>query len=89
MCKYLRVRIDPILRLIINDSFKFLILVTYDRYRTKTEEQTAESEKGAKELLRIGLKVWFYRKDRLPPIEERALQIANQGLRDAHQRQKL
>ena len=40
-------------------------------------------KKGAKELLRIGLKVWFYRKDRLPPIEERALQIANQGLRDA------
>ncbi|MDG1173443.1 MAG: signal peptidase I [Opitutales bacterium] len=39
--------------------------------------------KGAKELLRIGLKVWFYRNDRLPPIEERALQIANHGLRDA------
>ena len=40
-------------------------------------------KKGAKELLRIGLKAWLYRKDRLPPIEERALQIANQGLRDA------
>ena len=39
--------------------------------------------KGAKELLRIGQKVWLYRKDRLAPIEERALKIANQGLRDA------
>jgi signal peptidase I len=39
--------------------------------------------KGAKELLRIGIKAWSYRKDRLPPIEERGLNIANQGLRDA------
>ncbi len=38
--------------------------------------------KGAKELLRIGIKVWLYRKDRLPPIEERALKIANDGLRE-------
>ena len=36
--------------------------------------------KGAKELLRIGLKVWLYRNDKLAPIEERALKIANDGL---------
>jgi len=39
--------------------------------------------KGAKELLRIGQKVWLYRKDKLPAIEERALQIANTALYDA------
>ena len=38
--------------------------------------------KGAKEILRIGIKVWLYRKDRLPPIDERALKIANDGLRE-------
>ncbi len=39
--------------------------------------------KGAKELLRIGLKAWLYKRDRLPPVEERALKIANDGLRSA------
>lgn len=39
--------------------------------------------KTAKELLRTGTKVWLYKKDRLPPIEERALKIAIDGLKDA------
>ena len=39
--------------------------------------------KGAKELLRLGIKVWNYRKDRIPPVEERALRIANEGLDQA------
>ena len=38
--------------------------------------------KTAKELIRTGTKVWLYKKDKLPPIEERALKIAIDGLRD-------
>jgi signal peptidase I len=48
-----------------------------------SRKPSRRERKGAKELLRIGIKVWLYRKDRLPPIEERALKIANEGLRDA------
>ena len=39
--------------------------------------------KAAKELLRTGTKVWLYKKDKLAPIEERALRIALDGLKDA------
>ena len=39
--------------------------------------------KGAKELLRVGLKVWLYKKDCLSPIEQRGLSIANQSLKEA------
>ena len=39
--------------------------------------------KAAKELLRTGTKVWLYKKDKLAPIEERALKIALDGLKDA------
>ena len=40
---------------------------------SKDERKANRKErKGAKELLRIGNKAWLYRRDRLPPIEERA-----------------
>ena len=53
---------------------------------SKDERKANRKErKGAKELLRIGNKAWLYRRDRLPPIEERALNIANQGLRESLQ----
>lgn len=55
-------------------------------YMTDSQNERKASRrerKGAKELLRIGNKAWLYRGDRLPPIEERALNIANQGLREA------
>jgi signal peptidase I len=52
---------------------------------TSNRRPSRRERKGAKELLRIGIKAWSYRKDRLPPIEERALNIANQGLKDALQ----
>jgi len=49
---------------------------------TQKRKASRRERKGAKELLRIGIKVWSYRKDRLPPIEERALKIANLGLKE-------
>ena len=52
---------------------------------TSNRRPSRRERKGAKELLRIGIKAWSYRKDRLPPIEERALNIANEGLKDALQ----
>ena len=50
---------------------------------TSNRRPSRRERKGAKELLRIGFKAWSYRKDRLPPIEERGLNIANEGLKDA------
>ena len=46
----------------------------------KDRKANRRERKGAKELLRIGQKVWFYRKDKLPPIEARALKIALEGV---------
>ena len=40
-------------------------------------------KKGAKELLRLGLKVYDYRKDRLSPVATRGLNQANNALKVA------
>ena len=45
------------------------------------KKPTRRERKGAKELLRLGLKVYDYRKDRLSPVEARGLNQANQGLK--------
>lgn len=48
---------------------------------TSDRKANRRERKGAKELLRIGIKTWLYRKDRLAAIEERALKIAIEGVR--------
>jgi len=45
------------------------------------KKPTRRERKGAKELLRLGFKVYDYRKDRLSPVEARGLNQANQGLK--------
>ena len=45
------------------------------------KKPTRRERKGAKELLRLGLKVYDYRKDRLSPVEARGLNQANHGLK--------
>lgn len=45
------------------------------------KKPTRRERKGAKELLRLGLKVYDYRKDRLSTVEARGLSQANQGLK--------
>jgi len=45
------------------------------------KKPTRRERKGAKELLRLGLKVYDYRNDRLSPVEARGLNQANQGLK--------
>jgi len=48
----------------------------------KQRKASRRERKGAKELLRLGIKVWLFRKDQLSPKEERALQMANEGMRE-------
>ena len=49
----------------------------------KPPRATRREKKGAKELLALGLKVYAFRHDRLPAVEARGLNLANEGLREA------
>jgi signal peptidase I len=57
--------------------------------KDKSKRASRREKKGAKELLSLGLKVYAFRQDRLPAVEARGLNLANEGLREALQERKV
>ena len=75
MCKFLKVLPD---RYSLSHLFHPM-----NQDTNKPPRATRREKKGAKELLALGLKVYAFRHDRLPAVEARGLNLANEGLREA------